>query len=104
MAIETRDLETRYFDVEGATLIRIQRVRGEFDVYDGFLETLNASFWLEYSDDRRPVTHAGIGTLIKGNQIEPVGLAKYFADANDLGSVIARGKKGGGKRGPSINC
>lgn len=92
MSIETRDLETRYFDVDGGTLIRVERVRGEFDVYDGSFETLNVTWWLESSGDRRAITHTEIGALITGHdEIDPVGLANYFADANDLGDVISTG-------------
>lgn len=91
MSIETRNLETRYFDVDGATLVRIERVRGEFDAYDGFFETLDVTWWIESPDDRRSITHAEIAKLVMGrDEIEPVGLANYFADANDLGIVISR--------------
>ena len=90
MSIETRDLETRYFNVDGAALMRIERVRGEFDAYDGFFATLNVTWWLVAPGHRRSITHAEIAKLLMGRcDIDPAGLANYFADANDLGDVIS---------------
>jgi len=90
MSIETRDLETRYFSAAGSTVIRVERVRGQFDAYDGSFETLNVSWWLESLNGRQAITQAEIRALITDlNEFEPVGLANYFADANDLGNVIS---------------
>ena len=92
MSVETRNLETRYFNVDDSTLLRVRHVRGQFDAYDGAFETLNVTWWLESPSARRPITHADIETLVaERDDIESVGLANYFADANDLGNVISDG-------------
>ena len=92
MSIETRNFETRYFEIDGALLIGVECVRGKFGEYDGFFETLSVTWWLESRSDRKAITHAEIKDLIRGRkEIESAGLANYFADADDLGDVISAG-------------
>ena len=94
MTIETREFETRYFAIDDYSLVRIERIRGQFGWYDGFFETLDVTWWLESQDQRQPASHAEIEKRIVGlEDVEPVGLANYFAAANDLGDVVSENRR-----------
>ena len=91
MPSETRNLETSYFDSGRGFVGRTERVRGDFDAYDGAFETVSVKWWLDTEGHRIDTTLEQIGELVKCNShCDADGLARFFADTHNLGRVLAK--------------
>ena len=56
MPSETRNLEEYYFESHLGLVGRTERVRGDFDAYDGSFETMSVKWWLELDGHRSDTT------------------------------------------------
>jgi hypothetical protein len=91
MVNQTRRIDTRYFTVANGTVGRSEWVRGDFDAYDSDYETIKEGWWFESESERVETSIDRIHAMVVATgSVDANGLAKFFSDSSNLGSVVAK--------------
>ena len=91
MVNQTRRIDTRYFTTANGTVGRSEWVRSDFDAYDSDYETIKESWWFESESERVETSIDRIHAMVMATgSVDANGLANFFSDSSNLGSVVAK--------------
>ena len=89
MADKTRQIDHRYFVVDEFTVGRTETQRGDFDSYDGTVNTTSVVWWIETRGQRSPASVAEIERLIRNTNTNDIAaVAVFFAESRGYDTAI----------------